>query len=101
MKKMFFFSAVFYFLINNLFAQSAEEIVPLTKNDVQAQDFINRNNFRIGPSAASISDTIPLSSLGLRDNFSYDSHRPDTTLWYDLTATAPSTFTGVFVNRTW
>ncbi len=40
-------------------------------------------------------DTITLPSGGYRDNFMYDSHRPDSTLW-DL-----STTPGVYVNRGW
>jgi len=40
-------------------------------------------------------DTIALPAIGLRDNFMYDSHRPDSTMW-DLSLNP-----GVYVNRGW
>lgn len=44
---------------------------------------------------AFVQDTIALPSAGVRDNFMYDSNRPDSTIW-DLSLNP-----GVYVNRGW
>jgi hypothetical protein len=100
MMKKLIFSSILFFAFANLFAQVGEQIVPLTINPIQASEYLKRASSRNSNSAiASILDTIALPSTGLRDNFSYDSHRPDTTLWFDVTNAGDPT--GVFVNRTW
>jgi hypothetical protein len=94
---IFVFSAAVFFS-GEIFAQ--ELLVPLTVNPVQQADAIRLASQR--SAAAAPTDTVALYTTGLRDNFSYESHRPDTALWESdpvyLTNTVGS---GVFVNRTW
>lgn len=71
---------------------------------VNAQELLTPLTF-LGPATAdararfapvvAVLDTIALPSNGFRDNFMYDSHRPDTILW-DLGLNP-----GVYVNRGW
>ncbi|MGL5888279.1 MAG: T9SS type A sorting domain-containing protein [Bacteroidia bacterium] len=82
---------------------SGEYLIPLRSNPVQAE--YARSTARNNSSAvAAAGDTIllPSSGLGITDDFSYDSHRPDTILW-DPDAVQPNTgnYSGVFINRTW
>lgn len=72
-------------------SEPAEKLVPLGSNPIQAAEAMHRASRMMTP----LVDTIPLPSQGLRDNFEYDSHRPDTALW-NVTLNP-----GVFVNRTW
>ena len=71
------------------FVAAQEMLKPLTY--VQQSDRSSERN----SSAVFPLDTIALPSNGFRDNFMYDSRRPDTTMW-DLAIT-----TGVYVNRGW
>lgn len=68
--------------------QAQEMLTPLTR-----MDGIDRSTDRQAQHVAS--DTIALSSSGLRDNFMYDSHRPDTTMWDG------SLNPGIYINRGW
>ena len=89
MKRIFYFLLIFIFnatLIEKVAGQSTENLVPLTSNPNQMADANKLSNSRTASSFPS--DTIVLSLNGLRDNFSYDSHRPDTSLW-DLAFTNP------------
>jgi hypothetical protein len=91
-----FFAVVFSF--GKINAQ--EQLVPLTFNPVQAADAIRIAAQR--SAAASPTDTVALYTTGLRDNFSYDSHRPDTSLWETNGSIINNTVApGVFINRTW
>lgn len=86
------------FVNKNLMAQ--EVLVPLSANPIQIADAAR---FASQRSAASFpTDTIVLTSLGLRDKFDYESHRPDTSLW-ELDGSIISNLVGpgVFINRTW
>jgi Secretion system C-terminal sorting domain len=80
---------------------NGEHLVPLRSNPVQAE---SARAFSMQRSAVASGDTItlPTNGSGFTDDFSYDSHRPDTILW-NLDAVQPNTgnYTGVFVNRTW
>ncbi|MBI3511259.1 MAG: T9SS type A sorting domain-containing protein [Bacteroidetes bacterium] len=91
----FIFSSIIFFSATLIFAQTSsngEKLIPLTENAIQKQESLLRSTQR---TATFPNDTVALPSAGLRDNFSYDSHQPDTTIW-DLTISPP-----VFVNRTW
>ncbi|HTF03474.1 MAG TPA: hypothetical protein VK826_05585, partial [Bacteroidia bacterium] len=68
--------------------RAQEEIRPLT---YIAQPENSTQRF----SQVNVQDTIALPSGGFRDNFMYDSHRPDTVLW-DMSLNP-----GVYVNRGW
>ena len=104
MKRIFYFLLILIFnatLIPKVAGQSIENLVPLTSNPNQMADANKLSNLRTASSFPL--DTIVLSSNGLRDNFSYDSHRPDTSLW-DLAFTNPPSQvepSGVYINRTW
>ncbi len=86
---------LFVGLTTRLHAQNSGEVtVPLQINAVQAEYARARGMQR---SAASISDTITIPSpKGLRDNFTYDSHTPDTSLWDENYGVG-----GTFINRGW
>lgn len=84
----------FYFSLGVVlisFAAQAQEMkVPLTAMNMGNDD---RSDMRYAQ--VTVQDTIVMPSTGVRDNFMYDSHRPDTTIW-DVSL-AP----GVYVNRGW
>lgn len=66
-----------------------EVLTPLTY--MIGDDRSNERNAPVMP----LNDTIALSAAGVRDNFMYDSHRPDTGMW-DISLNP-----GVYVNRGW
>jgi hypothetical protein len=66
-----------------------ENLRPLTYQPFYANDAARNNQQPV------VLDTIALPSNGFRDNFMYDSRRPDTTMW-DLSLNP-----GVYVNRGW
>jgi hypothetical protein len=66
-----------------------ENLRPLTYQPFYANDPARNNQQPV------VLDTIALPSNGFRDNFMYDSRRPDTTMW-DLSLNP-----GVYVNRGW
>src|SRR5688572_14212254 len=76
-------------ILFGLCVHAQEMKVPLT-----AMGGDDRASMRLAP-VNTQADTIVLPGTGVRDNFMYDSHRPDTTMW-DL-ALEP----GVYVNRGW
>jgi hypothetical protein len=83
------------FIGNYLHAQvtpGGEKLVPLTVNPVQAAEARRHADQR---TMVFPQDTITLPSAGFIDDFSYNSHQPDTALW-DL-----SNSLDVYVNRTW
>ncbi|CAN5249737.1 hypothetical protein BH09BAC5_BH09BAC5_20870 [soil metagenome] len=86
------------FCNTKVFAQ--EMLVPLTSNPIQAAE---ASNLAAQRSIATFpTDTVVLPSIGLRDNFSYNSHRPDTSLWeLDGSIISNAVTSGVFINRTW
>lgn len=103
MKRIHFTAVLFCLMGANLFAQTTGEIiVPLTRNATQAAEFIQRTNLRSIQTFPT--DTLTLPTTGLLDNFSLDSHRPDTAMWdYDpnVYTTSNNLGSGVFINRTW
>ena len=85
MKKLFFVGAIC--LTTAMSAQ--ENLRPLTYQPFYANDAARNHQLPV------VLDTIALPSNGFRDNFMYDSRRPDTTMW-DLSLNP-----GVYVNRGW
>src|SRR6266702_3381062 len=55
-----------------------EKLVPLTVNPIQTAEAIRHANDR---TSVFIQDTITLPTAGITDDFSYASHRPDSSLW--------------------
>jgi hypothetical protein len=99
MKKTLFYILIFFaafFANGKMFAQTGEHFVPLTSNPDQMEDAGRMAAMRSG--GVSAQDTIVLTSLGLHEDFSYDSHRPDSSIW-DIGFTNPPS--GVYINRTW
>jgi hypothetical protein len=77
-----------------------EVLVPLAFNPEQAADAARMASHR--SAAAFPVDTVAFYSIGMRENFALESHRPDTALWeldpvYLTNAVGP----GVYINRTW
>lgn len=73
--------------------QPGEYLVPLGANPVQVSLSARQNQRSVTP----FYDTIDLPSQGIRDNFSYDSHTANDTIWDLFTPNVQ----GTFVNRTW
>jgi hypothetical protein len=73
-----------------LSVNAQELLTPLTVLGPLAADARARQSAPV-----TVQDTIALPSNGFRDNFMYDSHRPDTVMW-DLSLNP-----GVYVNRGW
>ncbi len=97
-------AALLFGIIRTAAAQtSGEYLVPLRSNPVQAEQARSAaRNTAASVTAAGDTITLPANGTGITDDFSYDSHRPDTILW-NLDAVQPNTgnYSGVFVNRTW
>lgn len=72
-------------------AGAQEVLVPLTYVGGEDRTSVRERN----SSVQAAGDTLVVPTGGFRDNFMYDSHRPDTTMW-DLTLNP-----GVYVNRGW
>jgi hypothetical protein len=86
-KKLVLTSGAFLILL----ASNAQELLtPLTTLGPLAEDARARH-----AAPVTAQDTIPFTTNGFHDDFSYDSHRPDTIIW-DL-GLQP----GVYVNRGW
>src|SRR5687768_10220445 len=88
MRRLYFLQGAFLFVIA---LQAQEVLVPLTYVGGQDRASVRERN----SSVQVASDTLVVPAGGFRDNFMYESHRPDTTMW-DL-ALNP----GVYVNRGW
>ncbi len=86
-KKLFLTTGALLLLLS---VNAQELLTPLTFLGPATDDA----RARMAPVVA-VLDTIALPSNGFRDNFMYDSHRPDTILW-DLGLNP-----GVYVNRGW
>lgn len=98
MKKTPFLAVLFLLVSVSLAAQintsvsGGEQLAPLVMNPSQAAEFLQRISSR---SIVTPTDTITVPTAGIRETFSYDSHRPDTSLW-DVSLNP-----GVFINRGW
>jgi len=105
MKKIIIISILFFVATTKLFSQTGEQLVPLTENAIQAGEFHLFSAHANQRTAQSFPmDTIALPPSGLLDDFSYESHRPDTTMWdADTLMYSASNHlgSGVFINRTW
>ncbi len=107
MKKINGITILFFVACTKLFSQTEEKLVPLTENPIQVKEFqqrLHQQHSTQRTAQAFPTDTIELPASGLFDDFSYDSHRPDTTLWdYDTLMYSESNRlgSGVFINRTW
>jgi hypothetical protein len=87
-------SLLFFLFGLTAVAVTAQEIlVPLSFNADQAEAVLHSANQR---SRSAFYDTIALYPQGIRDNFAYDSHTANDTIW-DMTVSAQ----GTYVNRTW
>ncbi|MCU0433442.1 MAG: T9SS type A sorting domain-containing protein [Bacteroidia bacterium] len=101
MRKVIFCAAL---LAVSTFAQAqipGEYLMPLRSNPVQAEA---ARAYSMQRSAVAPGDTIvlPNNSTGITDDFSYDSHRPDTLLWNpDAVQPNNGNYSGVFINRGW
>ncbi len=99
--KIILIAALAFFTVGNGFAQPEEHLIPLRSNPIQ---FADAHRFELQRSSmAFLADTIVFPSTGLHDDFSYNSNRPDTSLW-DLSFSNPPLEiepSGVFINRTW
>lgn len=88
-KKLVFTASAFLILLS---AGAQELLSPLTSLGPLADDARARAR---QSAPVTVQDTIMFTAQGLRDNFMYDSHRPDTIMW-DM-GLQP----GVYVNRGW
>ncbi|MCA6364021.1 MAG: T9SS type A sorting domain-containing protein [Bacteroidetes bacterium] len=78
-----------------------EYLMPLRSNPVQAE-FAGKYAMQRSAVAPGDTITLPANGSGITDDFSYDSHIPDTVLWNrDAVQPNNGNYSGVFINRGW